>query len=110
MHLLLNMATETDKVIKVFEDVALLNRESKFSFKTDESGTARLVRTAAKAFHPSGSDEAGVASYLASYLAGKDLKLKIVPYRGNRFNILYFDAGATYFHRNHITDFFKTMA
>jgi hypothetical protein len=52
-----------------FEDVALLTKETQFSFKTDESGTARLVRTAAKAFHPPGSDEARVAAYFASYLS-----------------------------------------
>ena len=90
------MATEADKVLRIFEDVALLTRETQF-----ESGTARLLRTAAKAFHPTGSDEAGVAAYFASYLQGKDEKLKIDSYRGSRFNILFYDAGATYYHKNH---------
>jgi hypothetical protein len=48
MHLLPNMATEADNVLRIFEDVALLAKETQFSFKTDESGTARLVRTANK--------------------------------------------------------------
>lgn len=103
------MATEADKVLRIFEDVALLTKETQFSFKTDESGTARLVRTAAKAFHPPGSDEAGVAAYFASYLLGKDDKLKIVSYRGSRFNILFYDAGATYYHRKHTNDFLSSL-
>ena len=105
MHLLPNMATEADNVLRIFEDVALLAKETQFSFKTDESGTARLVRTAAKAFHPPGSDEPGVAAYFASYLLGKDDKLKIVSYRGSRFNILFYESAALYFHRDHLTIF-----
>ena len=110
MHLLPNMATESNKILKVFEDVALLTVENKCSFKTDESGTARLhvVRTAAKAFHPTGSDEAGVASYFDSFLKGKNEKLKIVSFRGSRFNILFYDADATYYHREHIIYFLKS--
>ena len=54
MHLLPNMATETNKILKVFEDVALLSKDTKFSYQTDEAGTARLVRTAAKALNSSG--------------------------------------------------------
>jgi E1A/CREB-binding protein len=103
MHLLPYMATEADNVLRIFEDVALLAKETQFSFKTDESGTARLVRTAAKVFHPP-----GVAAYFASYLLGKVDKLKIVSYRGSRFNILFYDAGATYYHRKHIIDFLSS--
>ena len=62
------MATETNKILKVFEDVALLSKDTKFSYQTDEAGTARLVRTAAKALHPSGSGEVGVAAYFTSFL------------------------------------------
>jgi hypothetical protein len=43
MHLLPNMATEADNVLRIFEDVALLAKETQFSFKTDESGTARTI-------------------------------------------------------------------
>lgn len=89
----------------MFENVALLTKENKYSYQTDELGTARLVRTAAKALYPTGSDEACVAAYFDSFLKGKNEKLKIVTYRGSRFKILFYDAGATYYHRQHIIDF-----
>ena len=61
LHLLANFATETDKVLDSFEKIALSDaHENTFAFKTFESGVARLIRTACKAFHKRGSDEAGV--------------------------------------------------
>ena len=66
---------------------------------TKESGASRLVRTAAKAVHPHGSDEVGfIASEFISFLKGGGRDLKIVTKRGNRFNILFYDAGALYYH------------
>ena len=66
---------------------------------TKESGASRLVKTAAKAVvHPHCSDEAGIASEFISFLKGRGRYLKIVTCRGNRFNILFYDAGALYYH------------
>ena len=44
--------------------------ESVFAFNTKQFGVAQLVWTVCKAFHIKGGDEAGVASYFSSYLAG----------------------------------------
>ena len=98
MHLLSNFAIEVDKTLKIFEDLALKSKNTQYAFMTKESGTSRLVRTAAKAVHPHGSDEAGIASEFISFLKGRGRDLKIVTYRGNRFNILFYDAGVLYYH------------
>ena len=106
MHLLVNFATECDKTLKVFESICDETRKTNESgYQTNESGAARLVRTAVKALHPHGSEEAGVASHFQAYLDGKNKKLKRVSYRGNRFNILFYDSAALYFHRDDVLDF-----
>ena len=51
LHLLANFATKTDKVLDSFEKIALSDaHENTFAFKTFDSGVARLIRTACKAF------------------------------------------------------------
>jgi hypothetical protein len=110
MHLLVNFASECDKTLKVFEKVARSDdfKENPHVFQTSESGPARLVRTSVKAVHPHGSEEAGVASYFLAFLQGKGEKLNLVSYRGNRFNILFYDSAALYHHRQHLREFLST--
>jgi E1A/CREB-binding protein len=107
LHLLTNFATETDKVLNSFEKLALSdNHEDVFAFKTSESGAARLIRTACKAFHKRGSDEAGVAGYFNSFLIGKgEDKCMFAPFIGNRFNILFYNGAALYYHSESIKEF-----
>ena len=95
LHLLLNFASETDKVMNVFENVLLTDEfKTSFAFNTSESGETRLVRTACKAYHVRGSDETGVASYFNSFLSGHCVRPMFSPFVGNRFNILFYNAAA----------------
>ena len=81
MHLLPNFAIEVDKTFEIFEDLALESKNTQYAFMTKESGASHLVRTAAKAVHPHGSDEAGLASEFISFLKGKGRNLKMVTQR-----------------------------
>ena len=108
LHLLANFATETDKVLKSFERMLLTDDyDTVFAFNTKESCAARLVRTGCKAFQVRGSDEAGVASYFNSFLSGRNEKSFLVPFIGNRFNILFYNAAALYYHSDAVKDFFN---
>ena len=82
--------------------------KTKHVFITNESGAVRLVRTACKAFHPRGSDEAGVADYFQSYLHEQGENLQLMSYIGNRLNVQFYNGGAIYFHREDIKSFFKS--
>ncbi|XP_077869048.1 uncharacterized protein LOC144360010 [Saccoglossus kowalevskii] len=104
-HILPNFASESDKVLKLLENIALDGYKPVYAMETSESGAARLVRTAVKAFHPRGCEESGVASHFLSFLSAKDEKLMLQPYKGNRFNILYYDAAAVYYHSSDISQF-----
>nr|XP_047132372.1 uncharacterized protein LOC124811137 [Hydra vulgaris] len=108
LHLLANFASETDKVLYSFEKILLQNDfETVFAFSGKECGAVRLVRTTCKAFHSRGSEEAGVASWFNSFLSSRNDKSYFVPFIGNRFNILYYNAAALYYHKDSITKFFN---
>jgi hypothetical protein len=44
---------------------------------------------------------------LLLFSPGKE-SLKLVSYRGNRFNILFYDSAALFHHRSHLDEFFRT--
>ncbi|XP_057300254.1 uncharacterized protein LOC130630693 [Hydractinia symbiolongicarpus] len=110
LHLLANFASEADKVLHSFERMVLCDDyETVFAFNSaKESSASRLVRTACKAFHVRGSDECGVASYFNSFLAGRNQKSYFVPFIGNRFYILFYNAAALYYHRDAVVSFLSS--
>ena len=108
MHLLANFATEADKVLKINEAVVVAEGKNPYAFGT-ESGGARLVRNAAKAFTSHGSDKSGMTSDWETYLEQQGKTNHMVTFRGNRFNILFYDAWATYFHRHDLYKFISTI-
>ena len=84
------MQQKTDKILHSFEKLLLSDAfETVFAFSSKESGVSQLVRTACKAFHSRGTDEAGVSSYFNSYLAGKGQNH--YTFIGNKFNILFYN-------------------
>ena len=54
LHLLANFATESDKVLSLFEKMMQDSYSPTFAFKTKESGDIRLVWTTCKAFYERG--------------------------------------------------------
>ncbi len=72
MHILVNFATEADKILKINEGDIILEGTNPFAMGT-ERGAARLVRTAAKSFTDHGCDKSGMA---ADWMSGSD---KFIP-------------------------------
>ena len=63
-----------------------------------ESGTVRLIRTACNAIHKHGSQKAGVHIYFTQYLRDEGVNsMPLASFRGNRFNIIFYDAAGIYF-------------
>ena len=80
--------------------------------KANESGCTRLIRTACKAFARGADEKSGChlpfLIFAGQFLKEKNMKtLKLTPFRGNRFNILFFNAGQVFFLRETMTDFLK---
>ena len=69
------------------------------AFKSEEkNGVVRFIKSASSAFARGGSESAGVHGQFKAYV--KDSlhehgfnTIPLVPFRGNRFNILFFNAG-----------------
>ena len=84
----------------------MLEEQNPFAFDRSESGTFRLLRTAAcKAFEEYGSDEAGVSSHFDVFLKGKDEEVNLASWRGNKINIAFYNATALYYHKEHLIEF-----
>ena len=67
MHLLANFATEPEKILKIDEGDILAEGKNLYTFGT-QSGGARLVRTAAKAFTSHVNDKSGMTLDWETYL------------------------------------------
>jgi len=62
-----------------------------------ESGTVRLVSTTCKALNKHGSEQSGKYQSFIAYLLSNNIpKNPLASFRGNQFNILFYDAGAVY--------------
>ena len=73
--------------------------------KANESGTTRTIRTVCKTFEKHGSEQAGIMAPFAVFL--KESPVRLTMFRGNRFNVLFWNGACVYFHRQHFKDFFK---
>ncbi|KAJ8017739.1 hypothetical protein HOLleu_44637 [Holothuria leucospilota] len=74
--------------------------------KEGESGSVRLVRTVCKSFERHGSEEAGVMTNFAAFLNEINSQSKLISFKGNRFNVLFWNGAATYYHKSNFESFF----
>ena len=105
LHLLVNLGEEANKALKLFEHAAIEGRNPLAFLSSNESGSCRLTRTACEAFHPRGSQTAGVSEDFDVHLSENGLESKLVEFIGNRFNITFYNSAAVFYHRSHIQDF-----
>jgi len=115
LHSLIHFA-ETSNVSMLKVEKELFEGESpiedKSMIKPSEAGTSRLIRTACKAFARGADEKSGChiqfVTYVQDFLKEKKQRtLKLVPYRGNRFNILFHNAAQVYMLHRHMTTFLE---
>lgn len=103
VHLSGNMAEHAAEAIRLFETSY---RENDDLPAVQECGPIRLVRTTCKAFERRGSEKAGYPIKFAVFLKRKGIcKVPLVHFKGNRFNILFYNAACVFFLRELITEF-----
>ncbi len=101
LHFVVGLATAAEEVLKIWECTV----EGK-PIEGKSSGTQRLVRTACKAFHHRGSEQAGCSTYFRSFLRHHGIgKIPLAAFVGNRFNILFYDAAGVYFLNEHMLNY-----
>ena len=105
LHVLVHLAESASTAILETEK-GFFDGNPPFSNKTflkaTEPGTARLVRTSCKAFACGADEKNGIhgpfQAYIKPFLDSNKMKsLPLQPYRGNRFNILFENAGYVFF-------------
>ena len=105
LHLLVNLGKEANKALKLFEHAATEGRNPLAFLSSNESGSCRLTRTAREAFHPRGSQTAGVSEYFDVHLSENGVESKLVEFIGNSFYIIFYNSAAVFYHKSHIPDF-----
>ena len=111
MHLIVNLASVAEQSLCTWEKIVSDNQKlgaaavSGFFPSKSESGVQRFVRTSCKALEIHGSEQSGVGLQFNTYLCGKGVKSELVSFRGNRFNIIFRNGGAVFYHRNDIKTF-----
>ena len=107
LHLLVGMADVASSTLLHWELThfeGTVGAAALFSSTTrqSESGIVHLIRTACKALCKHGSEQSGVYQPFTTFLATNGIKKNpLVSFRGNRFNIVFYDAGALYYISDH---------
>lgn len=120
LHLLVNMADCTSPILKKFEavhanfesnivDDSETDQESECYFSTSEAKTITLMRCCSKCFSCGGDEKCGTYAEFKVYCSSRDEKVLFIPFRGNRFNIIFFIAEVVYYHRETISTFLNNV-
>lgn len=67
------------------------------------------MRTAVTALHPRGCEQSGAAADFQAYLQDKERVLMLTTNKGNRFNILFYNSAALYYHLGDISGFLQSL-
>ena len=116
LHLLTSMADAVSASFKTFEsnflDGKKVGATAEFGihvFNT-ASGCIRLVQNACKALSRGGDEKNGCHRHWKVYKHGVNLsKTFFLPFRGNRFNVVFMFGGRVYYLINHIKEFLGTV-
>jgi hypothetical protein len=113
LHLLTSIAESVAVSFKKFEDTFLDGQKAGAAnvagvtvLNSTESGTLRLVRNTCKAFARGGDDKSGCHRDWKTYMKTvHNSKTFFLPFRGNRFNVVFLFGGYVYHLQDKIKDF-----
>ncbi|XP_052812589.1 uncharacterized protein LOC128240121 [Mya arenaria] len=115
LHSLVHMAEVSQKVLYDVEDNHFdgnIPHSNTCFNKVGQSGTLRLIQTSCKAFARRGDQRNGCygnfKTFISSLLQEHAMNFPLQPLKGNRFNILFANAGHIYFLHKHIHEFLKS--
>ena len=103
MHILVGMADTASSTLLLWENAHFESTVGAAAaigggYTKSESGIVRLIRTTCKAMERHESEQSGVYQPFTTFLKANGISRNpLAPFRGNRFNILFYDAGVIYF-------------
>ena len=116
LHYIVGMADQTEAGLKVYEQLLfgcekVGSLRTKRGYSKGESGTLRLIRTVCKAVQAKGCEKSGRPVQFQTYLRsvkGTD-KVPLAPFKGNRFNITFYNGAGIYYLHSDLLNFFKRV-
>ena len=115
LHYVVGLAEQAEGALKVFDKLLYDDRlvgslaPGGCGFNNGESGTSRLIRTLCKAVEEHGCEKSGKMVEFALALAEDGInKNPLIQFRGNRFNIIFYNGGASYYLHKSCKKFFET--
>ena len=112
MHYVVGLADQSEVALKAWDKLLFgdlpVGSIAQGGYNKGESGTYRLIRTLCKAVQTRGCEKSGRIADFSSYLID-EVGLSSVPFitfKGNRFNILFYNGGITYYLHEHCKHFF----
>ena len=80
-------------------------------YSKGESGTLRLIRNTCKAVQTHGWEKSGLISDFYTFLCEEVgfSNVPFIPFKGNRFNVLFYNRGVLYFLYNNLKHFFESV-
>ena len=114
MHLVVSIAEYTSEAFKLFETAHFAGEPAGSAHAgpiiTSEPGTLRLIRTACKAFQRRGDEKSGCPLQFSSFLKSKGINhVPLKHFKGNRYNIIFYNGRGVYYLRNHIVEFLESV-
>jgi len=113
LHFVVGLAEQAQETLKQWEkselEPAQLQANQAAFHNSSESGTVRLVRTVCKALEAHCNEQSGnhvqFRAFLDSHGAGA---IPLARFVGNRFNILFYNAGGVYYLQEDVKAFYDT--
>lgn len=116
MHVLVGMADTTSTTLKEWENAHFgtptvgAAATVSTSGGRSESGIVRLIRTTCKAMCKHANEQSGVYQPFTAFLKSTGIaRNPLATFRGNRFNILFYDAGVVYYLSSSIKQFLTAV-
>lgn len=98
LHYLVGLAESAEATLAVWETL-----ENGHSISRSSSGTQNLIRIVCKAFHSRGCEKSGCCVHFRTYVRRLGINnIPLAAFRGNRFNIIFYDAAGVFFLRTQI--------
>ena len=105
-HVLLGISDSADSGLKVFESVSKSeDMEPISTLKLKNSETYDFIKSVCDLLQSPGSKTMGRAPLFTAYLNNKGKSNQLIPFYGNRFNLLFKDAAMVLHHYEDIKDF-----
>ena len=115
LHFLVGLADQTEIALKAWDKLLYDDRPigslANDGYSKGESGTLRLIRTASKSVKTHGCKKSGRISDFYTYLTEEVgfLNVAFISFRGNRFNVLFYNGGILYYLHDHLKHFFDIV-